>query len=68
MDTYEKILEKDKDEVALKIEQWDLKMESWCYGSEIVKNHTKITPTKISYLSNLKIFLNYNGSGRGAAW
>ena len=28
MDTYGKILEKDKDEVARKIEQWDLQMES----------------------------------------
>jgi integrase len=28
MNTYGKILEKDKDEVARKIEQWDLKMES----------------------------------------
>ena len=28
MNTYGKILEKDKDEVARKIEQWDLQMES----------------------------------------
>ena len=34
----------------------------------IVKIHAKFTPTKISCLSNLKIFLIYNGSGRGAAW
>ena len=44
MDTYGKILEKDKDEVAGKIEQWDLQMESWYYGRKIVKkshqNHT----------------------------
>ena len=31
MDTYGKILEKDKEEAARKIEKWDLKMESWCY-------------------------------------
>ncbi len=29
MDTYGKILEKDKEEAARKIEKWDLKMESW---------------------------------------
>ena len=28
MNTYGKIIEKDKDEAARKIEQWDLQMES----------------------------------------
>ena len=42
MDTYGKILEKDKDEVARKTEQWDLQMESWCYGRWNRKNSRQI--------------------------
>ena len=32
MDTYGKILDKDKNEIDCKIEQWDLQMDAWCYG------------------------------------